>query len=151
MARDLALMFLAARFLHVVRDGREVVESMLASGFNMPAARDFSTACEYWRGLVRRGIEAEHSHSERVLRVRHARMAADPAGYMQEVLDFLGAEQSDAPADFLKGNVINSSFGNQPAGQGGQSARSRVERWNATQQQTCDRIAGQQHRELFGE
>lgn len=150
MVRDIALMFPSARFLHIIRDGREVVESMLASGFHMAAARDFSMACEYWRDLVSCGLEAEHSHADRVLRVSHARMSEDPAGFMREVLGFLGAEQCDAPAEFLRSNVINSSFASQPSGPGAASARARVQRWDARQRQVYDRIAGPLHRELFG-
>ncbi len=150
MARDLALMFPGARFLHIVRDGREVVESMLASGFGIPAARDFATACEYWRGLVACGLEAEHSHPDRVLQVRHARMSDDPQGFMRDVLSFLGVEHSDAPAQFLRSNVINSSFASGPSGASGTSARERVARWKASRVRTYDRIAGSLHRQLFG-
>ena len=150
IVRDLALMFPQARFIHIVRDGMEVVESLMSSGFDLAAARDFTAACEYWRDLVSCGLEAEHSHAERVLRVRHARMAADPAGFMSEVLGFLGVEQSDAPAEFLKTNVINSSFASERPGHAGVSARARVKRWDARRRRTYDSIAGQLHRELFG-
>lgn len=156
MARDLALMFPDARFIHIVRDGKEVVESVLASGFDMPAARDFATACEYWRDLVNSGIELEQSHADRVLRVWHSRMSADPASFMDEVLSFLGAEASDAPVEFLRSNLINSSF-SKDASQSGdvparprQSARARVERWDAAKRKVYERIAGSLHRQLFG-
>lgn len=150
MARDLALMFPSARFIHIVRDGREVVESMLASGFDLLAARDFAAACEYWRGLVACGLEAEQAHADRVLQVRHARMTEDPSGFIAEVLAFLGAGASDAPAEFLRGNVINSSFAGATAGPAGVSARDRVVRWDSGKRRTYERIAGRLHSQLFG-
>jgi hypothetical protein len=156
MAHDLALMFPQARFIHIIRDGREVVESMLASGFDVPAARDFATACNDWRGLVNCGIELEQSHADRVLRVWHSRMSADPASFMDEVLSFLGAEASDAPAEFLRSNLINSSFSKGPSqaadgpARPQQSARARVERWDAAKRKVYERIAGSLHRQLFG-
>lgn len=155
MARDLALMFPGARFIHIVRDGREVVESMMASGFDLPAARDFATACEYWRDLVNCGLEAEQSHGDRVLRVWHSRMSADPSGFMHEVLSFLGAAASDAPAQFLRTNVINSSFAPEAMrtpdapSRGPESARARAERWDSGKRRVFERIAGPLQRQLF--
>ncbi len=75
---------------------------------------------------------------------------------MDEVLSFLGAEASDAPAEFLRSNLINSSFskGSSQAADAParpqQSARVRVERWDAAKRQVYEQIAGSLHRQLFG-
>lgn len=154
MARDLPLLFPDARFLHIIRDGREVVESLLSSGFRTFAAMDFRLACEYWRDLVTCGLELERLYSDRVLRVRHERMSADPAACMREVLAFLGVAQSDLPAEFLRSNVINSSFAataSERSGDRGQGVtQQRVQRWSTERRCIYEQIAGPLHRQLFG-
>lgn len=110
MAKDLALMFPSARFLHVARDGRQVVASMLASGFDEPWAHDPTLAWETWVAFVKAGLELEEMYSGRVMRVLQQRMREEPRELMAEVLSFLGCEYHDGPASFLMNKTINSSF-----------------------------------------
>ena len=113
---DLALMFPTARFIHLVRDGRAVVNSMLNSGFSMEWATDFGKACFTWAHYVRKGVEFEKDLPGRILRVRHDRLVDDPASTCRGILAFLGARPSSAPADFLATSRVNSSYGNTKAG-----------------------------------
>ena len=72
MADTLAGMVPGAKFLHVLRDGREVVNSMIhiaatvpaeeladmrARGFLPPWADDFRAACTTWRDAVRAAVD----------------------------------------------------------------------------------------------
>lgn len=113
---DLALLFPQARFIHLVRDGRAVVNSMLNSGFDMDWAADFGRACFTWAHYVRKGIEFESGLPGRVLRVQHAQLVDDPAATCSDILRFLGAPLSTACADFLASSRVNSSYGNASIG-----------------------------------
>jgi len=126
MAGTLAGLFPTARFLHVLRDGREVVNSMLnvpntlpgdvgermrQAGFLPPWTRDFRAACETWRSHVRAASDFGTRSPARCLTVRHGELEADPAATMAAVFRFLGETDEPGPADFLRnGQRINSSF-----------------------------------------
>src|SRR5574342_1059741 len=55
IASDLALMFPHAKFIHLIRDGRFVVNSLINSGFSIPSAQDFTLACQTWVRFIRKG------------------------------------------------------------------------------------------------
>lgn len=126
MAETLAGVFPRARFLHVVRDGREVVQSMLSvpktltgdeaermrqANFLPPWTRDFLKACECWQANVRAAAEFERRHPDRCVTVRHRQLETDPVAAMAEVLRFLDAPEEKEPAEFLQhGHRHNSSF-----------------------------------------
>ena len=106
----LARLFPNAKFLHIVRDGRWVVNSLLNSGIDVRAARDFNTATKTWNTYVNAGRKFGETHPDRVLEVRQERMERDPASVMREVQRFLDLEHSDKPAEFLRTRRINSSY-----------------------------------------
>lgn len=112
MAHDLALMFPSAQFLHIIRDGRAVVNSMINSGFADRFATDFKFACEMWVDYVKRGRSFQQSHMDRTMEVRLERLVEDPIIQFSRVLEFLNVETDNAPADFFRTNRINSSYGN---------------------------------------
>jgi hypothetical protein len=112
-AMDLCYMFPNGQFIHLIRDGREVVNSMLNTGFQWDWARDFETACSTWIHYVEVGLKFQQSLPERTLQVRHDHLVLDPDIECERILRFLGVDHSDEPAKFLKENRINSSYGNQ--------------------------------------
>ncbi len=116
IAEELCRMFPGARFLHVLRDGRAVVNSMIRSGFDTSFAKNFGAACKVWSQYATAGQVFQESHAERALEVRHERLEADPEGEIGRILGFLGAAQSDLPAQHLRNKRINSSYGNVQAG-----------------------------------
>jgi GT2 family glycosyltransferase len=123
---QLAEMFPGARFLHILRDGRRVVHSMVNfhQAFADPedvermkgAGRlplwttDFADACRTWARFVRIARDFGRRHPDRAYTVRNERLITDPGGAMRDVLDFLAVPQEPAPARFLRSNRINSSF-----------------------------------------
>ena len=111
-ADTLTVMFPHARFLHLVRDGRSVVCSMLNSGFRSWRARSFFVACFTWVISIRRGLALERACPGRTLRVRQEDMVDDPQRVIAEVLEFVGLRNDEHPVQFLKANRINSSFDN---------------------------------------
>lgn len=125
MADTLAGMFPGARFVHVVRDGREVVNSMInvvatlsadevatmrAAGFLPPWAHDFRAACTTWRDAVTAALDFCARRPDRARAVGHRALEREPEHAMAEVLAFLGAADEPGPAEFLRRERINSSF-----------------------------------------
>ncbi len=110
----LALLFPNAQFLHIVRDGRFVVSSLMKSGFDHPSAKDFTLATQTWADYVKAGRAFEKASPERVLEVRQERLESEPESVMKDVQEFLGLEHSDKLAEYLRTHRINSSYGNTP-------------------------------------
>lgn len=148
MMGELALMFPDARFVHLVRDGRAVVNSMISSGFDIDWARDFERACFTWAHYVRKGIEFEKIWADRAFRVPHGDLIDDPQQTCSDILRFLGEEHDEAPARFLMEGRINSSYDN--AAPGDIRAVKNTHRlkespwvkWDVTRQATFARVAG---------
>jgi len=111
---ELARLFPGAMFLHILRDGRSVVNSMIKSGFSASWASDFRLACRTWSTFVERAQSFAEVRPNRCLTIQYGALVADPEAQFAAVMEFLGAPQSPAPANFLMGNRINSSY--QPDG-----------------------------------
>lgn len=94
----LAKLFPQARFIHLVRDGRDVAASLLERRWRAPSGALFdqcaslSGAMTYWASIVSRGLKAEGAASlqGRVLRLRYEDLCADPCASLHRVCDFLG-------------------------------------------------------------
>jgi hypothetical protein len=126
MVDVLAEMFPGAVFLHILRDGRRVVHSMinfvhgrldgqLKDEFleqdRVPDwARGFREACRTWAEFVERAMDFCARNPERSLTVVNERLVADADAGFAEILEFLGAPPGDAPAAFFGENRVNSSF-----------------------------------------
>lgn len=110
IAEDLAALFPTARLLHLVRDGRAVVNSMLRSGFSQPWAQDFDEACRTWAFYVVRGMRAQEALGSRMLTLSHRWLVEDPEATCRAILHFLGEPQHSGPARFLRTQRINSSY-----------------------------------------
>ena len=94
-----------ARFIHLVRDGRDVAASLVTMNWINPLTgrkwdyvQNIANAARYWREVVSLARQqAEHPVvAGRVLEVRYEALVADPAGTMRQVLDFLGEPWDDA-------------------------------------------------------
>ena len=119
----LAEMFPGARFLHILRDGRRVVHSMVNfhSAFGDPEAvermksagrlplwtTDFADACRTWGRFVGIARDFGRRHPDRAYTVTNERLITDPEGAMRDVFDFLAVPQEPATARFLRSNRIN--------------------------------------------
>jgi hypothetical protein len=110
VAAELAELFPGARFLHIVRDGRSVVHSMIHSGFGTDWAADFPTACRTWAKFVDAGSQFQASHPGRCLTIPYAELVADPVAGFEEIHDFVHAPRRPGSAEFFATTRINSSF-----------------------------------------
>jgi hypothetical protein len=84
-------LFPDARFIHIVRDVRSVVRSLVM--FSADGAKVVQNECDaykYWLNTARACVSAETAFgSDRIYRVRYADLASDPAGTVAALLDFL--------------------------------------------------------------
>ncbi len=112
IVEELAAVFPNARFVHLLRDGREVVASMLNSGFAELWASDFDEACRTWVHYVEAGRTTQAAVGERMLTVAHAALVAAPGRVCGEILAFVSEPPHPGPAHFLDSRRINSSFDN---------------------------------------
>jgi hypothetical protein len=146
----LPAMFPGAFFLHILRDGRRVVHSMvnfgaMHQGEELPWwAVDFAKAAKAWSRFATAALEYEAAHPERCLTVRNEDLVAGPEAGFRRVLAFIGAADHPAPAGFFAGNRINSSFAASDEGEGA-AARTLTDpwaSWDAAQRRAFARIAG---------
>lgn len=94
-----------AKFITMVRDGRDVACSLLtmdwtdqATGQKLDYVDTMAGAARYWRdGVLRaRNLATHPSLAGRVLEVRYEALVTDPAATMRRVLAFLGEQWDDA-------------------------------------------------------
>ena len=118
-----AEVFPGASFIHILRDGRSVVRSMLsfADAAPNPAVRrflkrnvewatDMRGACAAWRDHVEAAMAFCDEHPDRAAVVRYEDLVAAPQAAFREIHRFLGIADEEGPAGFLASKRINSSF-----------------------------------------
>jgi hypothetical protein len=93
----LARIYPRARFIHVVRDGRDVVASLLqrdwidpATGDKVWCCKDPKAAAEYWVHVVDAIRQQGERFPDRYLEIQYADIIAHPEVVMRHVLAFLG-------------------------------------------------------------
>jgi sulfotransferase family protein len=111
-------LFPSALFIHIVRDVRDVVRSMLnfhrVAGFQL--VENEEAAYKYWLRMVRACVQAENAYGPRVVkRLLYSTLVNDPKSSMHSLLEFVGEpycakcleplsrriNSSDVPADFV--------------------------------------------------
>jgi hypothetical protein len=148
MGQQLALLFPQSRFLHIVRDGRQAVESMIHSGFRAWSARSFLLSCVTWVRYVRTGRKLARIIPRRVLEIRYEELVQDERSW-EDILGFLAVESHPGCAEFVCNNRINSSFGhsNDASGQW-LDKPARGKSWSKLQNMIFNRVAGPLMKEL---
>jgi hypothetical protein len=82
----LASLFPEARFVHVIRDGRDVALSLLDMGWG---PQTVAAAALYWRQRVELGIKAGRVLPSRYREVKYEDLVADPEGVVRSLCEFL--------------------------------------------------------------
>lgn len=89
-----------ARFIHVVRDGRDVTSSLLQRNWRNPQSGEKfahvaspDAAANYWKALAEIGLKAEASlsASDRLLRVKYEDLVLAPDLVISKIFGFIGA------------------------------------------------------------
>jgi hypothetical protein len=136
MVETLGDMFPDAFFLHILRDGRQVVNSMIKSGFGTKWSSDFREACRTWAHFVRLAMGFCESHPTRCLTVVNEELVEDPPKTFRRIFDLVGAPYEGGPAEFVRTNRINSSYAERPASVPG-SPTAHEDRWKAWTPEQC--------------
>jgi Sulfotransferase family len=124
MAPTLAKMFPGARFIHIVRDGRNVVRSMSnferkfddeiltgAKDNEIPKwSKDVDKACTTWARWVTAGLDFSVACPDRCLTVWNEKLAAGGPECFDPILEFLELRHHPGPGNFFSKKRIGSSF-----------------------------------------
>jgi hypothetical protein len=125
----LARLFPGARFLHILRDGRRVVHSMIHFA-NAPGVRankipkgfiggwtsNFREACRTWRRYVDTAMDFCACNPTRGLTVVNEKLLANTQAGFVQICDFLTLPFEEAPAEYFRTHRHNSSFGRDTIG-----------------------------------
>ncbi|NQV05738.1 sulfotransferase [bacterium] len=107
---DMVRLFPGAQFVVMVRDGRQVVESLRR--FVNPVG--FDDACRLWRRFNEEALDFATDHGDRMHFVRYERVVTETGDALAELLDFLGEPCSEASVAHIRDKApINSSFGDE--------------------------------------
>jgi hypothetical protein len=119
----LARLFPGSRFLHILRDGRRVVHSMIHFA-NAPGVKankipkgviggwtfNFREACRTWRQYVDTAMSFCARHPDRGLTVVNEELLANPRAGFEKICDFLAIPFEERPAEYFRTHRHNSSF-----------------------------------------
>lgn len=140
---ELSMLVPDAQFIHIIRDGRSVVHSMVNSGFDVDWAKDFATACRAWAWYVEQGTTFGERAPDRYLAVVHRFLAESPEACFRVIFDFLDVESSEHPARFVSSRHINSSFERAADGRPAAPLAEPWTQWTAEQRAIFRREAGE--------
>jgi len=94
----LAQCFPTSRFVHLVRDGRDVVPSLVTMDFGPD---DFASAALFWQARVRQGRAAgARLGPDRYLEIRYEDLVADPDPVLRGLCAFVGIEFDPAMLEY---------------------------------------------------
>lgn len=129
-----------ARFVHIVRDGRDVARSIVAQPWGPDNVKE---AAEEWRSSVAAGREAAPALGDRLLEVRYEDVLADPASAIPRLYAHDGLEGGIDEA--LEAAGAKANIGRQDNRVGAGKWR---ESWGRRELRDFDRVAGDLVREL---
>jgi hypothetical protein len=121
----LAAAFPDSVFIHTLRDGRYVVNSMLhfmdaiadhtkanwtARGYTPEWTKGFRKACGFWPKFVKAAMELEADQPDRCLTVRYEALVEDPEQVFRRIFQFLRVPYERAAVECFRSTRFNSSF-----------------------------------------
>jgi len=155
-AEQLSELFPGALFLHLLRDGRRVVHSMVHFADMFDESRratvepalpsymsDFGEACRTWSQMVDEGSAFVDLHPHRSLTVRNELLVVDPVVEFARILEFIDVPSESGPAEWFSANRVNSSFARSGAQVGpGSTAPNPWDSWPCDWRKTFREEAG---------
>jgi SAM-dependent methyltransferase len=135
----LATMFPDARFLLLVRDGRQVAASTMRCWWG----KDYTLeqAAQMWASHVRSGLRhLDSAVADRILSVRYERLITDTDAEVRRIEAFVGLDHEPAMVDFIReGDPVFSSF---PGERSSDKLRPRWSGWDSADLAAFDTEAG---------
>lgn len=123
-----------ARFVHIVRDGRDAVRSLVAQDWGPGTVAE---AAEEWRSAVKTGRAAAGQLGSRLLEIRYESLLAEPRQGIGKIYAHLGLEGSLDAALEAAGKVAN--LGGHDKRVGAEKWR---EDWGKRELRDFERVAG---------
>lgn len=143
MARELSLLQPTARFLFLLRNGKDVVQSLTHSGFRVWSAHSFTLAALTWRTYIKAGLSFAEAHPMRCRTLRYETLQQMDQDAWADLLAFLQLDHEPRCRTFLESHVINSSFGADRTAE-----RPTAASWSKLKRRQFELIAGPLMREL---
>lgn len=120
---ELSELFPDADFVHIIRDGRDVVASLLTmdwtdtrTGKPMEMTRDPANAAATWAHQVKAGLNAKDA-GLRIFELRYENLVASPRETLGALFDFLDEPWNDQALSFHLGDHIRSGVAESSAEQ----------------------------------
>jgi hypothetical protein len=129
-----------ARFVHIIRDGRDATRSIVAQPWGPDTVEG---AAEEWRSSVAAGLAAAPDLGERLLEVRYEDMLADPHAAITRIYAHHGLEGGIDEALAAAGEEANIGMHDERIGSGKWR-----EAWGKRELGDFERVAGDLLREL---
>jgi hypothetical protein len=129
-----------ARFVHIIRDGRDAVRSIVAQPWGPDNVKD---AAEEWRSSVAAGLDAAPVLGERLLEVRYEDVLADPRTAIPQI--YAHHDLEGGVDDALEAAGAKANIGPQDNRVGAGKWR---EGWGRRELRDFERVAGDLLREL---
>ena len=93
-------MFPTARFIHIIRDGRDVALSIMRMWWG---ANDFMSAIQYWKDTVYCARKMLNMlPNDRFIELKYEDLVANPKQELSRVVNFLGIEYEDTMLEYSK-------------------------------------------------
>ena len=96
-------LFPTAKFVHLIRDGRDVACSIIPQNWGPDTIKD---AAKRWVECIEKGV-AHRDDPERYMEVRYEHLATEPEREVRRVLDFVGEEWDPCVLDYHAAQVDN--------------------------------------------
>jgi hypothetical protein len=123
-----------ARFVHIVRDGRDVVRSLIAQHWGPGTVTE---GADEWCSSVLAGRDGAHELGERLLEVRYEALLSDPRPVIERIYAHLGLEGGIDEAMAAAGEVTNLGLRDRRVG-----AEKWRQDWGRRELRDFDRVAG---------
>jgi hypothetical protein len=144
-----AILFPEARFVHVVRDGRDVALSMRRASATWDPTMGVGLSMEFRAEAWRRQVASIRMHRERLgdryREIRYEDMRADPVAAMRALFDFSDIPYDDRMLEEIKAATELSSYGETPRRsgfRGGGSGRGWQDSFSWREARSFERVAG---------
>jgi hypothetical protein len=129
-----------ARFIHIIRDGRDVARSIVAQPWPPTTVKE---AAEEWRSSVAAGRAAAPELGERLAEVHYEELLADPRAGIERLYAHLGLEGGIDEALAVAGEKVNDWHNDERVGSG-----TWREAWGRRDRRDFEHEAGELVREL---
>jgi hypothetical protein len=113
-------LFPGAIFIHILRDARKVINSMInyknvykihpSDMAHFSWAFDFTAACITWVHDVETAMSFSRTHSDRCLTVSNEALVTDTEAEFRRIFDFVQVQFEYGPPMFIRSNRWNSSY-----------------------------------------